>query len=400
MMNTREAKGLAIASGSTLARQSNLWIVPSQTRASKQYTVDLSADPPTCSCADYAECRRECKHIYAVLYALRRESGQPIPVAPPAVVKPTYKQEWHEYNLAQTNEKPRFLELLYELCAGINEPVQTMGRPRMPFSDMVLCAAYKIYSTFSGRRFTGDLQTARERGYIAQVPHFNTVSKYLDLKAMTPYLKQLIVESGLPLKSIETDFAADSSGFATGQFTRWYDVKYGGKEDMRDWLKVHIMCGVRTNVVTSVEVSGRHANDYNYFEPLVEQTARNGFQMKEVSGDKAYPGVGNLATALKHGAIPYIPFKSNSQPDGNGALWARIFHFYNFQRAEFLAHYHKRSNSESTFSMIKAKFGERLRSKSGTGQTNEVLCKILCHNVCCLIQSIYELGVEPTFWTD
>ena len=55
---------------------------------------------------------------------------------------------------------------------------------------------------------------------------------------------------------------------------------------------------------------------------------------------------------------------------------------------------------ETAFSMIKGKFGERLRSKTHTAQVNEVLCKILCHNVCCLIQSIYELGVEPTFWAE
>jgi hypothetical protein len=50
--------------------------------------------------------------------------------------------------------------------------------------------------------------------------------------------------------------------------------------------------------------------------------------------------------------------------------------------------------------MIKAKFGERLRSKTKTSQVNEVLCKVLCHNLCCLIQSIYELGIEPTFWNE
>jgi hypothetical protein len=58
------------------------------------------------------------------------------------------------------------------------------------------------------------------------------------------------------------------------------------------------------------------------------------------------------------------------------------------------------SNAGSTFNMVKAKFGERVRSKTQAGQKNEVLCKILCHNVCCLIQSIYELGVEPSFWND
>ena len=57
-----------------------------------------------------------------------------------------------------------------------------------------------------------------------------------------------------------------------------------------------------------------------------------------------------------------------------------------------------RSNVESTFSIIKAKFGDSLKSKTDTAMVNESLCKILCHNVCCLIQSQYELGVEATFW--
>ena len=27
-----------------------------------------------------------------------------------------------------------------------------------------------------------------------------------------------------------------------------------------------------------------------------------------------------------------------------------------------------------------------------------VLCKVLAHNLCCMIQSMYELGVEPDVW--
>lgn len=29
---------------------------------------------------------------------------------------------------------------------------------------------------------------------------------------------------------------------------------------------------------------------------------------------------------------------------------------------------------------------------------NEVLCKNLCHGVCCVIQSQCELGIEARFW--
>ena len=79
-------------------------------------------------------------------------------------------------------------------------------------------------------------------------------------------------------------------------------------------------------------------------------------------------------------------------------LWNRMWHYYNFNRASFLEHYHKRSNAETVYSMIKMKFGGSVRAKTPVAQVNKVLCKILCHNICVLIQSIYELGLEPTFW--
>jgi transposase len=60
--------------------------------------------------------------------------------------------------------------------------------------------------------------------------------------------------------------------------------------------------------------------------------------------------------------------------------------------------YHKRSNVETTFHMIKSKFGDAVRSKLERAQINEVLCKVLCHNICCLIQSMFELNLKPKFW--
>jgi len=77
-----------------------------------------------------------------------------------------------------------------------------------------------------------------------------------------------------------------------------------------------------------------------------------------------------------------------------------MFHFYSLNRAEFLKHYHKRSNVETVFHMIKSKFGQRLRSKSMTAQINEALCKVLCHNLVVLIHEMYELGIDPVFWNE
>ena len=49
---------------------------------------------------------------------------------------------------------------------------------------------------------------------------------------------------------------------------------------------------------------------------------------------------------------------------------------------------------------IEPKFWDALRSKTETAQINEALLKVLCHNICCLIQSMYELNLKPKFWAE
>jgi len=406
-MNEREQKALAIAARTKLKKNGKHWIVPSQSGDGTQYKVD-NTDPdwPTCTCPDYELRHARCKHIYAVEFTMEREkkvtttvSGDTTTTTVTETVKIRYKQVWSAYNTAQCNEKARFLVLLHELCSGIDEPIQMMGRTRHPIGDMLFAAAFKIYSTVSTRRFMSDLREAYMKRYISKLPCYNSIIGYLEKPELTPYLQWLIIQSSLPLKSVESDFAVDSSGFSTCTYVQWFDEKYGKERSERDWVKAHIMCGVTTNIVTSAEISGAHGADHNYFAPLVNDTARR-FNVKEVSADKAYSSYANHRLVDRKGAVAYIEFKEGSVGTSKCAIWNKMFHYYQFKRDEFLQHYHKRSNVETTFSMIKAKFGGFVRSKLPVSQVNEVLCKILCHNICCLIQSSYELGIDPTFWAE
>ena len=49
-------------------------------------------------------------------------------------------------------------------------------------------------------------------------------------------------------------------------------------------------------------------------------------------------------------------------------------------------------NVESTFSMMKRKFGDSVRSKTAVAIWNEVLAKVLCHKVVVVIHETHELG--------
>ncbi len=62
-----------------------------------------------------------------------------------------------------------------------------------------------------------------------------------------------------------------------------------------------------------------------------------------------------------------------------------------------MEHYHQRSNVESTFAMIKKKFGDFVRCRNEKSQENEILCKLLVHNITCLIHEIFELKIDVNF---
>src|SRR5262249_4794976 len=136
-------------------------------------------------------------------------------------VRPTYKQDWPLYDHAQRTEKRRFQALLYDLCRGLENPPQTgAGRRWKPMGDMAFTCVFKVYSTFSSRRFQCDLDDALASGYLSESMHSVRICAYLDSEFLTPVLQALIVRSSLPLKAVETVFAPDSTGFSTSRFVR------------------------------------------------------------------------------------------------------------------------------------------------------------------------------------
>jgi len=404
VLDARQQRGLVIAATANIVRKGGAWMVPSQSGKGR-YTVCLDPHDRHCSCPDHEARGVKCKHIFAAEYVISRESNSDGSVTVTErmtvqkTVQRTYPQNWTAYNAAQTHEKERFLDLLRDLCAGVIEEKRPRnGRPRLPIQDAIFAACFKVYSTVSGRRFMNDLRDAQAKGYISKLPHFNSIFNYLESPELTTILREMITESSLPLKAVEVDFAADSSGFTTSRFVRWFDHKYGAVRQQHEWVKVHLMCGVRTNIVTAVEILDKDASDTKLLPALVDATAQN-FRLNEISADKGYGSVKNYKAIQRHGATPYIAFKSIHTGRAEG-LWQRMYHFYQFNRAEFLQHYHKRSNVESTFSMIKAKFRDHVRSKTDVAMKNEVLCKIICHNICCLIQESHELGIDTAFWAE
>lgn len=397
----RQQRGLAIAATVRMEKIPVGYKVPSQS-GNGSYVVSPGATP-YCSCPDFERRQAACKHVYAVEFTIQREELEDGSVTETRTARVTYSQDWPAYNAAQEHEQEHFVALLRDLCDTIPEPpAKATGRPRLPLADRIFASTLKVYGLRSQRRSMSDIRNAADQGLLSSTLSTAAVWRTMEDETLYPVLVDLIERSALPMRAIEVDFAGDATGFSASVYDRWFDHRYGKKKSQAKWVKVHAMCGRNTKILTACEVTEGDASESPYLPSLVNTTDK-GFEVREVSVDKGYLSRANLHAIDAVGATPFIPFKSNSvarsrsKKYGRDLLWERIFHFYKYNRAEYMEHYHKRNSIEVAFYMVKSKFGPAVRSKNLAAQMNEALLKCLCHNICVLIHSAYELGIVPIF---
>jgi transposase len=120
--------------------------------------------------------------------------------------------------------------------------------------------------------------------------------------------------------------------------------------------------------------------------------------MKKFTADKAYSSKEILSFLNEMGITPYIPFKKNTVVRARGSMvWRKMFEYFLRHQDEFMQSYHTRSNIETCFHMLKQRFGDHLLTKNFVANQNEILTKMLCHNICVLIQESYERGIQIDF---
>ncbi|HEY1814997.1 MAG TPA: transposase [Kofleriaceae bacterium] len=425
---TREQRGRAIAQRGGIRQLGARYVVPAQSANSNVPTYLVDVVEQTCTCPDFQLRFQPCKHYEACMFWLAWEGAVNMETGEIALPKKQQsKQNWPAYNRAQTTERVRLPQFLYAISLGIPDADRapgTSGRKPIPDREALFGLVAKVYSGCSGRRAEGDMHAYVERGYLSRAWDSNTLFRAMESPAMTPILTWAVEESGGPLAQVENaagQFAVDATGFKTTvrrvkedkevSIERWFDQKHKSDDEQKlrkfihDWIKLHAATGTLTNVVTAARVTagmGDGTGDTSHFRDLVNTTARR-FIMKEVSADKAYLGKNNLAVVAAVGAQPFIPFKITNERAAERNMrnpsehWRKMWAYFDLKKEEFLRHYHRRSNVESTFGALKAKFGGSVRSKKFVAQQNEVLAKVLLWNLTCIISAIEEFGVEAEF---
>jgi transposase len=311
----------------------------------------------------------------------------------------TYSQDWPAYNAAKSNEDSLFKQLLIELALACQEErTPRVGRTGYFSWEKVVSMTLKEYYKSDLRKTESILKSLAQAQRIPRVANFRTISTFYNDKALTALLERLVLMSALPLAGVEVTGAIDSTGFAVRRYKSWNEYKWGkheGKE--RIWVKLHAWAGTTTNIFVGAKVTPGNAGDAPMFQEVVGNSPLY-FQMREFVADKAYSSRAILDFLGDLGIDPYIPFKKNTTGKSGGSrLWREMYLHFRRSPEIFMEAYHQRSNIETCFHMLKARFGDHLLTRNFVANQNEILTKMLCHNLCVLIQEAYERGIQPNF---
>lgn len=307
---------------------------------------------------------------------------------------------WHNYNESQTKEKAIFVKLLRELCKIIEEAPHSKGRKPAKLRDIIYALCLKTYLNTSSRRVQSDLKLAKDADAMTSDLPFNTLLDGLERPELKDTLRELIEISSMPLKDAESIFAIDATGFSISRYETYFSAKHLKNVHWKAYRKCHAVCGVASNIIVAVDITKGRLSDIKKFEELAKDTARN-FKMVDFVADKGYLSKKSYNLIKELGGQAWIPFKKNmhgkSTCGGESYMWRTMFRYFQSHQEEFYKRYHKRSNIESCFSMIKRKFGNNVKCKKEVSQDNEILAKILVHNLCVLIQEIFLSKLDINF---
>ncbi len=312
----------------------------------------------------------------------------------------TYPQKWHFYYQASRTEKLMFFRIIKDAVdyLDIEAKYKGTGRPPANIKDIVKALCIKGYCGLSSWRIESELKLAQTFGIINKVYKRSALNNYLNNKYVVEILKELLKTIAEPLQEIEETVAIDATGMASSYGKkRWVEVRLTHRL-RKDFAKLHIISGVKSNIIFSADVTEGTSSDSPHLKELLEELR---FKPREFVADAGYISKDNVIAISDKGIKPFImPRKNITGQRGGSASWRYLIRLWKENKEIFLMHYHARSNVESTFSMLKRKFGDYVRAKNIIGQTADILSKVVCLNAVILSEAMLEYGIRTRFQND
>jgi hypothetical protein len=262
---------------------------------------------------------------------------------------------------------------------------------------------------------------------LKKAPHQNTLSRWMNDPALTPFLEKILEKTAKPFRLMECAAIVDSSKMSQmrSAHSRW--VEYGDDErENADWMKLHALVGVETLVCMSVDFSGTNSgdgkypvHDVNFILPLVEKT-RGIFNLRFIFADKAYLServVGELREMGMQAVIPVKKRVDGKKMKVHFEAFQHLVEWFDKRQPDFHEKYRVRSKVESFFSFLKSvtsgfcwSRGRPRKDADGTiidnslvpctAWKNETLCKVNYVNLRITVNYELSTGYHMSYLSD
>ena len=242
------------------------------------------------------------------------------------------------------------------------------------------------------------MSSIKEKLDLDRVPHYTTLQKFV---SRIPYSWfNLILSRTIKLfyshgeKAFIT--AIDATGFTSSYASHYYSKRTGKLR--RSFLKTSIAVDTDKRVILGWKISQKTDHDVKHAKTLIRQSNKLRKSQCYVM-DKGYDSEEIHALIREEiKAESIIPLRVRKRKKIKGKYRKQLYLTFDEIR------YNKRNIAETTFSVVKRKFGETLRARKFHNQVKEIKIKLIVYNINKkVIEIIYiklRISTEPNFLTN
>jgi transposase len=275
-----------------------------------------------------------------------------------------------------------------------------MARPQIDASLMFFSTGLKVYEGKTNRAMIDCLSRLFGDGWWADNGfHYNRFSDYLNSLQTTAQLNWANAEVCSPLIPFVEEVMLDGTGISVTTHGSYRADRYGFLSDTARYLRLNLVMDRRFGIFPVALVTpekGEKTGELSQAPLLLARLKALGYTAKYVFGDLLYSTEPMHEAILAFGAEPVIPFKTIYTPARlpTSDLMRRFYKQFLADPEAFRARYRYRVLIEAEISALKRRFSENIRSREPIARVNEILFKVLCHNICCIIHAATEHGLD------
>ena len=219
------------------------------------------------------------------------------------------------------------------------------------------------------------MKDIKEKLDLDKIPHFTTLQKFVS--RIPSSLFNLTLSKVLKLFYSHGEnvpiTAIDATGFTSSYASHYYSRRTGKLR--RSFLKTSISVDTDKKVVLGWKISQKTYHDVKHAKALIRQSNKSRKSECYVM-DKGYDSEkihALIREEIKADSI--IPLRKRKRRKIKGKYRKQLYLIFDKNK------YNKRNIAETTFSVVKRKFGEVLRARKFYNQVKEIKIKLIVYNI-------------------